>query len=108
MKKELFKNSTNPVKAFGRLLMILFVTGALYLLFQDVVNPEAMSYGNAFVYFATLYAVSFPFQYFLEVLKAKHLHLENGIGSYLYSWKIELLIWLLFALLMPFTGDLGA
>ncbi|MCK0202700.1 hypothetical protein MWN41_06660 [Ornithobacterium rhinotracheale] len=106
--KELFKNSTSPVKAFGRILMILFVTGALYLLFRGVVDPEPMSYGNAFVYFAVLYAVSFPVQYLLEVLKAKHLHLENGTGSYLYGFGVELLIWLLFALLMPFTGDLGA
>lgn len=108
MKKELFKNSTNPVKAFGRLLMILFVTGALYLLFRGVVDPEPMSYGNAFIYFATLYAVSFPAQYYLEVLKAKRFRLANGVGSFLYSWQVELLIWLLFALLMPLTGDLGA
>uniref|UniRef100_UPI0039A6CAD0 hypothetical protein n=1 Tax=Ornithobacterium rhinotracheale TaxID=28251 RepID=UPI0039A6CAD0 len=108
MKTELFKNSTNPVKAFGRILMILFVTGALYLLFRGWIDPEPMNYANAFVYFAVLYAVSFPVQYFLEVLKAKHLRLENGVGSYLYSWKIELLIWLLYALLMPLTGDIGA
>ncbi|MGQ1934936.1 hypothetical protein [Ornithobacterium rhinotracheale] len=108
MKTDLFKINTSPVKAFGRLLMILFVTGALYLLFRNWIDPEPMNYANAFIYFATLYAVSFPAQYYLEVLKAKRFRLANGVGSFLYSWKIELLIWLLFALLMPLTGDLGA
>lgn len=108
MKKELFKNSTNPVKAFGRLLMILFVTVALYLLFCGLLDPEPMNYAYAFVYFAVLYAVSFPVQYFLEVLKAKHLHDTENVGSYLYHWKTEVIIWILYALLMPFTGDLGA
>lgn len=104
--KDRFKNSSSPVKAFGRLLMLLFCTGLVFIVGYLIgIDPASYSYGKSVIYFGIIYLLSYPIQVGFEY--AKYKHLPNSM-SFMYGVSIEFIIFILFTLLMPFTGDLSA
>ena len=101
-----FENSKDPVKVIGRLFMLLTSVAIVFLLgLLFGIDPETFKYPNAVIYFAVIYILSYPIQILFEYWKVKRF---PSAGSLMYSWNVELLIFIVFILSTPITGDLGA
>ncbi|MGV4404436.1 hypothetical protein ACQ1R0_03710 [Ornithobacterium rhinotracheale] len=95
----------NPIKFFGRVFNGAFWLLIVFFLLMTWIDPAPFGYKEGVWFFAVLYFLSYPFQYLFELMRLNRFIL---VTSVFYPIWIEVLFFLLFALLMPLTGDLGA
>ncbi|MCK0201365.1 hypothetical protein [Ornithobacterium rhinotracheale] len=95
----------NPVKFIMNLFISLFMCGIIAIpVIQFGIDPAPMSYGKAVLFFSIICAVAWIFKYLL----CTYAHKERNYPIALYSNFWEFVMYLLFVLILPFTGDLGA
>lgn len=95
----------NPVKFIMNLFISLFMSGIVALpVIEAGINPAPMSYGKALFFYAIICGGAWVFKYLL----CTYVHKKRNYPIALYSNFWEFVMYLLFVLILPFTGDLGA